>query len=192
MKAQAKIAMLLVVLVALFSFEVPKGWYKAGSNPDRYEIGIDRGAGLDGSNAATIRSEGTRVRGFGTLVQNLIPGNFAGKRLKMSGFIKTSEVSGWGGFWLRIDGQNVNDPFVFDNMGNRKIKGSTDWVKCEIIVDVPKKATNIAYGALLSGDGQLWFDDLTFEVVDQSVATTIPYPKENAPQNQPTNLSFEY
>jgi len=192
MKAQAKVAMLLVVLVALFSFEVPKGWYKAGSNPDRYEIGIDKGAGLDGTNAATIRSDGTRVRGFGTLVQNLVPGNFAGKRLKMSGYIKTSEVNGWGGFWLRIDGQNVNDPFVFDNMSNRKIKGSTDWVKCEIIVDVPKKATNIAYGALLSGEGQLWFDNLTFEVVDQSVATTIPYPKENAPQNQPTNLSFEY
>jgi hypothetical protein len=192
MKAQAKVTMLLVVLVALFSFEVPKGWYKAGSNPDRYEIGIDKGAGLDGTNAATIRSEGTRVRGFGTLVQNLVPGNFAGKRLKMSGFIKTADVNGWGGFWLRIDGQNVNDPFVFDNMSNRKIKGTTDWVKCEIIVDVPKKATNIAYGALLSGDGQLWFDDLTFEVVDNSVATTIPYPKENAPQNQPTNLSFEY
>jgi hypothetical protein len=192
MKAQAKVTMLLVVLVALFSFEVPKGWYKAGSNPDRYEIGIDKGAGLDGTNAATIRSEGTRVRGFGTLVQNLVPGNFAGKRLKMSGLIKTADVNGWGGFWLRIDGQNVNDPFVFDNMSNRKIKGTTDWVKCEIIVDVPKKATNIAYGALLSGDGQLWFDDLTFEVVDNSVATTIPYPKENAPQNQPTNLSFEY
>jgi hypothetical protein len=181
-----------VVLVALYSFEVPKGWYKAGSNPDRYEIGIDKGAGIDGTNAATIRSEGTRVRGFGTLVQNLVPGNFAGKRLRMSGYIKTSEVSGWGGFWLRIDGQKASDPYVFDNMSNRKIKGTTDWVKCEIIVDVPKKATNIAYGALLSGEGQLWFDDLSFEVVDNSVAATIPYPKENAPQNQPTNLSFEY
>ncbi len=192
MKAKAQVALLLVVLVALFSFDIPKGWYKAGSNPDRYQIGIDIGAGINGSNAATIRSEGTRTRGFGTLVQNLVPGNYAGKRLKMSGYIKTSEVSGWGGFWLRIDGQKSSDPYVFDNMSNRKIKGNTDWVKCEIIVDVPKKATNIAYGALLSGDGQLWFDDLSFEVVDQTIATTIPYPKENAPQNQPTNLAFEY
>lgn len=192
MKAKAQAAALLVVLVALYSFEVPKGWYKAGSNPDRYEIGIDKGAGIDGTNAATIRSEGTRVRGFGTLVQNLKPGNFAGKRLRMSGYIKTSEVRGWGGFWLRIDGQKASDPYVFDNMSNRKIKGTTDWVKCEIIVDVPKKATNIAYGALLSGEGQLWFDDLSFEVVDNSVPATIPYPKENAPQNQPTNLGFEF
>jgi hypothetical protein len=76
-------------------------------------------------------------------------------------------------------------------MANRKIKGSTDWMPCEIIVDVPKNATNIAYGALLSGGGQLWFDNLTFEVVDKSVKPTIPYKKENAPQDQPTNLSFE-
>ncbi|MDZ4668524.1 MAG: hypothetical protein SGJ00_11675 [bacterium] len=192
MKAKAQAAMLLVVLVALCSFEVPKGWYKAGSNPDRYEIGIDLGAGINGTNAATIRSEGARVRGFGTLVQNLKPGNFAGKRLRMSGYIKTTDVAGWGGFWLRIDGQKPSDPYVFDNMSNRKLKGNNDWVKCEIVVDVPKKATNIAYGALLSGTGQLWFDDLSFEVVDESVSATIPYPKENAPQNQPTNLSFEY
>jgi hypothetical protein len=191
MKVKAQAALLLVVLVALYSFEVPKGWYKAGSNPDQYEIGIDKGAGMDGTNAATIRSEGTRVRGFGTLVQNLKPGDFVGKRLRMSGYIRTADVAGWSGFWLRIDGAKAGDPYVFDNMSNRKIKGTTDWKLCEIIVDVPKKATNIAYGALLSGGGQLWFDNLTFEIVDESVPATIPYPKENAPQNQPTNLSFE-
>jgi len=191
MKSHAVKALLLVVLVAMFAFDVPKGWYKAGSNPDRYEIGIDKGAGIEGSNAATIRSESGKVKGFGTLVQNLKPGNFAGKRLKMSGFIKTSEVNGWGGFWLRIDSEVPGAPYVFDNMANRKIKGNTDWVKCEIIVDVPKQASNIAYGALLSGGGQLWFDELTFEVVGKDVKPTIPYAKENAPKDQPTNLSFE-
>lgn len=191
MKSHAVKALLLVVLVALYAFDVPKGWYKAGSNPDRYEIGIDKGAGIAGSNAATIRSESDKVKGFGTLVQNLKPGNFAGKRLKMSGFIKTSEVNGWGGFWLRIDSEVPGAPYVFDNMSNRKIKGNTDWVKCEIIVDVPKQASNIAYGALLSGGGQLWFDDLTFEVVGKDVKPTIPYEKENSPKDQPTNLSFE-
>jgi len=187
----AKAAMLLVVLVAFYSFDVPKGWYKAGSNPDQYEIGIDRGAGINGTNAATIKAGATKVRGFGTLVQNLVPGDFAGKRIRMSGYIKTEEVNGWGGFWLRIDGQKTGDPYVFDNMSNRKVKGNTDWKLCEIIVDVPKKATNIAYGALLAGGGQLWFDDLSFEVVDATVPATIPYPKEKTPHNQPTNLSFE-
>ena len=61
MNAKAKMALLLVALVAMFSFEVPKGWYKAGSNPDQYEIGIENGAGINGTNAATIRSASTRV-----------------------------------------------------------------------------------------------------------------------------------
>lgn len=191
MKAAVNAMVLSAGLMALVSFDVPKGWYKAGSNPDLYEIGIEKGAGMDGTNAATIRAVGTRGRGFGTLVQNLKPGNFAGKRLKMSGYIRTEEVNGWGGFWLRVDGNCASDPCIFDNMSNRKIRGTTDWKYCEIIVDVPKKATNIAYGALLSGGGQLWFDNLSFEVVDRSVAATIPYKKENTPQDQPTNLAFE-
>ncbi|MCG9881408.1 MAG: hypothetical protein MH472_12485 [Bacteroidia bacterium] len=191
MKAKAKMAMLLVVLVALFSFEVPKGWYKAGSNPDQYEIGIENGAGINGTNAATIRSSSTRVRGFGTLVQNLKPGSFAGKRIRFSGYIKTADVNGWAGFWLRVDGAKSTDPYVFDNMSNRKIKGSNDYQRYDIVVDVPKKASNIAYGALLSGGGQLWFDDISFEVVDESVKPTIPYAKEKDAHNQPTNLSFE-
>ncbi|MBC7382380.1 MAG: hypothetical protein H7296_05205 [Bacteroidia bacterium] len=188
----AKTAVLLVVLVALYSFNVPKGWYKAGSAPEMYEIGIEKGAGIDGSNAATIRSEGLHVMGFGALVQNIKPGSYAGKRIRMCGYIKTEEVMGWGGFWMRIDGQKTCIPLAFDNMSNRKIKGSTNWVKCEIVVNVPKNATNIAYGALLSGGGQLWFDNLTFEIVDNLVATTIPYPKEKDAQNEPTNLAFEY
>jgi hypothetical protein len=48
-----------------------------------------------------------------------------------------------------------------------------------------------AYGALLSGGGQLWFDDISFEIVDESVKPTIPYAKEKDPHNQPTNLGFE-
>lgn len=191
MKSHAVKAVLLVVLAALYAFDVPKGWYKAGSNPEKYEIGIDRGAGMNGTNAATIKSAADRVKGFGTLVQNLKPGDFAGKRLRMAGYIKTQDVNGWGGFWIRIDSENPGTPYVFDNMSNRKIKGTNDWTYCEIVVDVPKAAANIAYGALLSGGGQLWFDNLTFEEVDRSVKPTIPYKKENTPQDQPTNLSFE-
>ncbi len=187
----AKTAVLLVVLIALYSFDVPKGWYKAGSSPEFYEIGIEKGAGIDGTNAATIKSVANRVRGFGTLVQNIQPGNYAGKRIRMSGYIKTDQVNGWAGFWLRIDQENSSVPLAFDNMSNRKIMGSTEWIKCEIIVDVPKKANNIAYGALLSGSGQLWFDNLSFEVVDNKVVTTVPYRKDNLPHNEPTNLAFE-
>ena len=61
----------------------------------------------------------------------------------------------------------------------------TDWKKYEIVLDVYAKATNIAYGALLSGTGQIWFANIKFEIVDNTVKTT------DIKNNEPTNLNFE-
>jgi hypothetical protein len=60
----------------------------------------------------------------------------------------------------------------FDNMSNRKINGNIDWTKYEIVLDVPTETISIAYGALLAGTGKIWFDDITFEIVDETVPTT--------------------
>jgi len=57
----------------------------------------------------------------------------------------------------------------------------------------------MAYGALLTGTGQLWFDSFVFEVVDNTVATTgITNPneiqnarKETGLMPEPFNLNFE-
>ena len=66
-------------------------------------MGIDRGAGKDGKNAATIKSNTKKIEGFGTLMQNCLPDNYLGKRVRMSGMMKTKDVSYWSGFWLHID-----------------------------------------------------------------------------------------
>ena len=49
---------------------------------------------MDGKNAATIKSIPKKVRGFGTLMQTGAPGKFAGKSIRMSGFLKTKDVTG--------------------------------------------------------------------------------------------------
>lgn len=46
----------VAITVTLLSFDLPAGWYKAGSAPKSYDMGIDKGAGQDGKNAATIKS----------------------------------------------------------------------------------------------------------------------------------------
>ncbi len=69
-------------------------------------------------------------------------------------------------------------------MVNRPIRGTTNWTKCEIIMDVPENAGNISYGALLHGSGQIWFDNLVFETVK-------PAPVIEARLKEPTNLNFE-
>jgi len=79
-------------------------------------------------------------------------------------------------------------------MQGRAIKGTTDWTLYDIVLDVPDSASNIAFGALLTGKGQIWFDNLKFEIVDKSIPTTEIYKikkTEKAKTSGPTNLDFE-
>jgi hypothetical protein len=179
---------LVVLTIILFSFDLPKDWLKAGSKPNSYDMGIQKGAGHNGQNAATIKSVDKKINGFGTLMQNCLPDKYLGKRVRMSGYMKSKDVNGWAGFWFRVDQSNSEQPSSFDNMKDRGIRGTTDWKKYEIVLDVPTRATNLAYGALVHGTGQIWFSSLTFEVVDNSIATTDKM--KNILLAEPTNLDF--
>ncbi len=190
-----KIIVTGLIAFSLLSFDVPKGWFIAGSKPDSYEMGIDKGAGQDGKNAATIKSVDKKIKGFGTLMQDCLPDKYLGKRIRLSGFLKTSNVSDWAGLWLRIDQKNTNNCLGFDNMHDgktrRSVTGTTDWTKYEIVLDVPMDAGNIAFGALMGGTGQIWFDDLTIEVVDKTVPVTGSDEDLDKTNKEPFNLDFE-
>jgi hypothetical protein len=187
--------LLIAMTVTLFSFDLPTGWFKAGSDPKSYDMGIDKGAGQDGKNAATIKSTAKKIKGFGTLMQNCLPDNYLGKRVRMSGMVKTQDVSDWSGLWFRIDQKGSEQTLGFDNMHDgkkdRSIKGTTAWTRYEIVLDVPLNSSNLAYGALLVGTGQIWFDDIKFEVVDNSVPTTGQGKDGLMPSKEPVNLDFE-
>ena len=71
--------------------------------------------------------------------------------------------------WCRADGDpKKHEMLDFDNMANRPIRGTTDWKKYDITIDVPKRATSIAYGVQLAGTGAAYFRDVKFEVVGES------------------------
>jgi hypothetical protein len=190
-----KSVLLVGTTVAMLSFDLPTGWFKAGDKPNSYDMGIDKGAGQDGTNAATIKSIDKKINGFGTLMQNCTPDKYLGKSIHMTGFIKTKDVSDWSGFWLRIDQKGSDKPLAFDNMHDggkdRSIKGTTDWTKYEIVLEVPIKTSNIAFGALLVGTGQIWFDNLAFEVVDNTIPTSEIVKESTKLIKEPTNLDFE-
>ena len=191
------LSILLVVsaTIGLLSFDLPTGWFVAGTHPKSYDMGIDKGAGQDGKNTATIKSVEKKIAGFGTLMQNCLPDKYLGKRIRMSGLLKTKDVANWSGLWLRIDPKGSSETLGFDNMHDgkkdRSIKGTTDWTKYEIVLDVPLTASNIAYGALLAGTGQVWFDNLNFEIVDKTVPTTGYGIDVLMPNKEPVNLDFE-
>ena len=183
---------LIGLTFTLFSFDSPSAWFNAGSKPNSYEMGIEKGAGQNGKNAATIKSIDKKIDGFGTLMQQCTPDKYLGKRIKMTAIVKTENVTNWAGLWLRVDQAGSNQPLSFDNMGERPIKGSTNWTEYEIILDVPNNASLIAYGALIDGTGQIWFDNITFEIVSEFAPSTSSLTAKKYPTvYEPTNLDFE-
>ena len=102
----------------------------------------------------------------------------------MTGYIKT-ERAGWAAMWSNVIDKN-SVSLSFDNMSDRPIKGTEDWTKCEIVLDVPKEGHAINFGVLLSGTGKVWFDDISFEDIDRK---NPPIPTEYL--FRPTNMDFE-
>ncbi len=185
-----KSAGIVLIMLALFSFDLPDSWIKKGNDPESYDMGIEKGAGQNGKNAATIKSI-KRTKGFGTLMQTCIAEQYLGKRLKMTGYVKSLDVKGWAGLWLRVDQKDSKTALGFDNMMDRPIKKTSDWKKYEIVLDVPANASDIAYGALLVGQGQIWFSDIVFEIVDNSTVVSDECEVCSKVLKAPTNLNFE-
>ena len=180
---------LTTFIIANIGDQIPKGWFAAGSNPTGYEMGIDNTSFEEGHSCAYIKSKTSKENEFGTLMQTISAENYLGKRLQLSGYVKSEDVTGWSGIWMRIDGEN-NQQLGFDNMRDRTIKGTTDWKKYEIVLDIPTNSKTINYGVLLGGNGKVWFDNFKLDEVDKSVQVTNLI-KENKFPSQPVNLNFE-
>jgi|SRR5690606_17981008 len=163
----------LLLLASIFAFKPLndiEGWFLTGSNPENYEIGLVKDAERNG-NVAFLKSK-KAVDGFGTIMQSFNPSNYLGKRVRLSGYVKSKDVKNWAGMWFRIDGPEKGKSLAFDNMQERPIKGTTEWKKYEIVLDAPENSTNFAFGVLQVGPGEVWLDDLKFEIVDKSVPLT--------------------
>jgi hypothetical protein len=169
--------------------KIPEGWFPAGSSPAQYEMGIDKSASQSGKACATVKSKNPGENDFGTLMQTISAENFIGKRLQLSGYIKSKDVKGWSGIWMRIDGEN-NQQLGFDNMKGRAVRGTTDWKKYMIVLDVPAGSKTLNFGLLLGGQGKVWFDNLKMEEVDKTIKVT-NLMQENKLPSKPVNLDFE-
>jgi hypothetical protein len=173
--------------VCIFAFSMTgspqvKGWFLAGSNPKAYKIGVEHDNERKGD-VAYLKST-RKAKGFGTIMQMFKSDEFQGKRVRLTGYIKTDHVKRWAGMWFRVDGESK--VLAFDNMQKRPIKGTTGWQKYEIVLDVAANSQKIAYGVLLDGEGSVWLDDLQFQVVSKSIPASGSFLLD-----KPENTNFE-
>jgi len=185
MRAKTCAVLAAVLLVpALASAASPAGWFLAGKDPASYVMEQDSKTAHEGKTSARFAST-REPKGFGTMMQSFEPGEYRGKRVRLSAFVKSKQIRGWAGLWMRVDGPEAR-PLAFDNMQGRPIQGTSDWKRYDVVLDVDDTATGISFGVLLEGTGTLWLDEVKFQIVDASVPTTGVGSKR-----KPENLDLE-
>jgi hypothetical protein len=176
--------------------ERPEKWGGGGKD---YDLNVATDVKHGGQASGSVKSKQDKPARFGALTQTFRADDYRGKRLRLSAYLRSEKVDGWAGLWMRVDGKERTG-IAFDNMAKRPVKGTTDWKEYEIVLDVPETATDISFGLLLSGGGQVWVDDIALKAVERDVETTgrvppappkrvRPVPKNLA--DKPANLDFE-
>lgn len=168
-----------------------KHWIITGTAPDKYKTGIDRTVFHTGTASAFIQSEEEEFTPdeYATIMQQFRAEKFLGKRVRFSAFVKTLEVEGWAGLWLRLDGK-FSVTLKLDNMQNRPIKGTANWNLYSCVLDVPEETELINIGILLTGKGRVWLDDVSFQEVDRTIPVT-DFDIQKKYPDYPENLDFE-
>lgn len=156
--------------------DTAKGWELFGKG--EYTINYDRDIAQHGKVSGSIES--VDDKGEFKALSYSIPADYGGKKIKLTGYVKTENVkNGWAGLWMRIDPE-----VAFDNMQSRGITGTTDWKKYEIELDFNNSAETIVVGGLLAGSGKMWIDNLSV-TIDGKTLDKAPE-KELAPAQKDT------
>ncbi|WP_298893480.1 S41 family peptidase [uncultured Psychroserpens sp.] len=166
--------------------ETSKDWTSFGDGS--YKIGFDTSIVQNGTVSGTIESISGQ-KGFRALSYK-IPASFGGKKIKLTGYLKTENVEGgWAGLWMRID-PNVG----FDNMRSKKLQGTNEWKKYEIELKLEDSAEEILVGGLLVGTGKIWVDHLEVTVdgkpLDQAPKKALSKAQMDKEFDKGSNITF--
>lgn len=169
---------------------LPKGWTRAGDQPERFEMGR---ATRKGTPAAAIRLKPGEEAGsaFGTLMQSVDATAYRGRRIVLTGRLAADDVSGAVTIWLRADDISKRS-VAFDNLEEARpdvgpVTGTSDWVERRIVLDIPDTAQTLNFGFYLRGGGTAWCAGLSLEDAGEDMSVTR---SGNSPAPEPQNLTF--
>jgi C-terminal processing protease CtpA/Prc len=140
-------------------FEVPPGdrelpgW--GGGPPET--IHRDTVVVHSGKAAARLDRDASSAKKFSTITKRITI-DFQGEWIELRGYLRLEGVTNYVGLWMRQDGPA--GMLKFDNMYNQGVNGTRDWTEYSIRLPIDEKATHLVFGALVSGEGTMWVDDL--------------------------------
>ncbi|MGV8964293.1 MAG: S41 family peptidase [Candidatus Saccharimonadaceae bacterium] len=155
------------------------GW-KLEGNSSEYIFSIDSTEIKSGKYSVSIESNSNDLITRPALIYTL-PDNYAGKRITLSGYIKTENVTeGYAELLMSIEPEIASGEMYFDG-----ITGTTDWKKYEITLEMyPEQTQRIVIGGALYGKGKMWLDDLKItidgkNILKAQVHNSKPFPAKN-------------
>lgn len=159
-----------------------RGW---SLNAAGYELAPDNTTSTSGRYSMRIRSTAANAQ-LGPTAILLDPAPLLGKRVKVSGQIRTENVAapGYAAIWLRVDGPG--GILSLNNMSEVGIRGTTGWRRYEYELNVNPAGQQIVFGAFLAGQGVAWFDDIRVEVDGQPIPQG-PMPSIGEPDEDQLN-----
>jgi hypothetical protein len=167
--------------------QFPTGWFNSSADPN-YVIGVDQKTFHSGKTSAFIQCTKPPAQNVaGGLGQGFVANNYAGKRVRLTAFMKLQDVRDSASLWLRADSSPPIASLAFVTSFD-KPKGNIDWHLEQLVMDIPARASAIYFGAWLRGLGEVWLDDFALQIVDNSVAVT---EGGITPQFEPVNLHLE-
>lgn len=158
----------MLAVSCAFARTIATGWTAADSSD--YEAGIDHQVVRTGRGSLYLKSIGANAKDYAAR-QSIKADAYRGKRVRLTAWVKPDQAQQGGAPWLRVD--FANGDYVLDGMLELTARSRTveGWAKCELVAQVPEDAVGITFGLRMIGKGEIWADDLAFDVVPATVRT---------------------
>lgn len=152
------------------SGDKPGGWF---ANPAGTVFNDDK---VIHSGKWAVRIErNAQSGGQFSVISRQIPWEFSGKSIELRGFLRTEDVTGYAGLWMRQD--NGPEMLALENMQRQQLKGTNDWAEYKIALPIHPETRSLVFGFLMGGTGKAWADDLQILVDGRPLWTTPKAPR---------------
>jgi RNA polymerase sigma factor (sigma-70 family) len=127
----------------------PAGWSCRGSD---YVFAVDGAVRHGGNRSCRIEARSPDPTGYAMMSQLIRADDYRGRRIRLSGFAKSAKLTGTASLWMRIDGDR--ELLAIDKTIQQAVRGTSDWRRLEIVLDVPEPSKLIRFAALVEGTGK--------------------------------------
>ncbi|MEP6902210.1 MAG: hypothetical protein ABJA66_10700 [Actinomycetota bacterium] len=187
--------------------ETPRGWMSHFASA--YRMGIDVNIKHSGEGSVFIERDAQSDPKKGVEMSQVVPAkNYRGKRVQLTSYIKSENLTGDAGVFLLVDQSSFSDSAMLQFLGQKSgtaellekkgLQGTNDWKPLTVTIDVPNDAEFLTISVLLRGAGKIWLDDFSIKAVGQDVPVSyeIKSKKDSILPpvfviNEPINLDFE-